>query len=288
MILHDFSYCKPVDKKELFNILQQPENKCKVLAGGTDLILGLKNGSVTPKMVVDLKGLQLDFIQQQKKGLVIGACATLESLENSNIIMERYPAFWEAVTQMATPAVRHRATVGGNLCHASPSADTAPPLLVYEARAGVESLSGYREISFKDFFIGPGLTQLKEGEILSCLVLPPIPAGVGTVYLKHSRTEKDLAIIGVAAYLSVKEGICRNSRIALGAVAEKPFRAKKAEQYLIGKYPSPETFKEAAELAVGEARPINDQRASAQYRVAMVFELTKRALERALSRAGGR
>ena len=127
MIIQDFAYYKPAAKKELFTVLARHTSGCKLLAGGTDLIPGLKENAYAPEAVVDLKALGLDCLQQSKGCMIIGACVTLANLEKNEQIKELYPALWDAVTRMATPAVRHRATLGGNLCHASPSADSAPP-----------------------------------------------------------------------------------------------------------------------------------------------------------------
>ena len=287
MIVHDFVYYKPTNKKELFAILARCQAEYKILAGGTDLIPGFKEGAAVPDAVVDLKALGLSGINPGKEGLEIEACVSLGQLEKNTQVKEQYPALWEAVTRMATPAVRHRATIGGNLCHASPSADTAPPLLAYGAAAALESASGRRELPLEQFFTGPGSTRLGRGEILYALVLPPVTAGEGAAYIKHTRTEKDLAILGVAAFLKMDDGLCRAARIALGAVAATPMRAGKTEEYLKGKSLSVDILNKAAEIAAGEARPIDDLRASAQYRRDVLCELAKRALKTALDRAEG-
>jgi CO/xanthine dehydrogenase FAD-binding subunit len=185
---------------------------------------------------------------------------------------------------MATPAVRERATIGGNLCNASPSADTAPPLIVYGAKVVLQKNDDIREIKLEDFFVGPGKSCLNNGELLTSVLLPPSAEHSGAAYVKHARTSKDLALLGVAVCLEMEGKVCRNCRIALGAVGATPLRVKKAEEVLEGKELSPEIIETAVKEAAAEARPIDDQRASADYRRDMVLEITRRAIQAALAR----
>ena len=287
MILQDFAYYKPATVKEVVNLLRRYGTGFKILAGGTDLIPSLKEGIISPEAIIDLKGLGLNLIRDANHGgLVIEALATLDSLEKSRKVKELYPALWDAVTHMATAQVRNRATVGGNLCYASPSADTAPPLIVYGASATAESAAGRRNIPVEELFAGPGQTTLQPGEIITAITLPEVPANSGSAYIKHCRTEKDLAILGVAVYLELDGGrICRAARLALGAVAPVPIRTREAEANLEGKEITGEIIVAAADLASREASPIDDQRASAEYRRDMVREVTMRALRKALEKA---
>lgn len=287
MILQDIEYFKPSSKRELFDILEQEGLKYKILAGGTDLIPCLKDGSVNIEIVVDIKEIGMNEVFEDNQKITIGACATLDNLEKNELITTNYPALIDAMSKMATPAVRNRATIGGNICHASPSADTAPPLLIYEAKVILESENGSREVSLDDYFQGPGLTQIGAGEFLNAFVLSKNSIGAGAAYIKHSRTEKDLALLGVALFLEINSGVFYNCRIALAAVAEKPIRAYSSEEYVIGKSISEDTIIKAAELVSEEARPIDDLRAGSEYRSDMLIELTKRAFYVALKRAEG-
>lgn len=287
MILQDFEYFKPNKKQEFFEILDRIDLKYKFLAGGTDLIPCLKDGSINAEAVIDIKELGMNAVFEDNQNITIGSCATLDSLEKNKLIATNYPALIDAISKMATPAVRNRATIGGNICHASPSADTAPSLLVYEAKVILESKNGSREVPLDEYFQGPGLTKIEAGEFLNAFVLNKNSIGAGAAYIKHSRTEKDLAILGVAVFLEVNSGVCHNCRIALAAVAEKPIRAYSAEKYIIGKSINEETIVETAKMVIEEARPIDDLRAGSEYRIDMLIELTKQAFDVALKRAEG-
>jgi carbon-monoxide dehydrogenase medium subunit len=289
VILHEFAYLKPGNKQEAFAMLQEYQPDCKVLAGGTDLLLRLKDGNVAPAAIIDCKVLGLNrIIFTNEEGLYIGAFVTLNELENNSHVNQRYAALWDAVSHMATPQVRNKATLGGNLCNAAPSADTAPPLIVYGAIATMENPWGERKIAVESLFAGPGSLVLSGNDILTGIHLPLPGEKSGAAYEKHRRTEKDLALVGVAAYLELSAaGNCKRARISLGAVAPTPVRAGNAEKFLETGNVSPETIQHAAVIAAGEAKPVDDVRASAAYRMAMIRELTVRALTKAWQRACG-
>lgn len=290
MILsQQFKYFLPENKKEAFTLLQWYKPNCKIMAGGTDLIIQLKGTKLSPTAIVDLKALRLnDSILTADNELRLGSLLTLNALEQNKIVQQKYIALWEAVNNMATPQVRNKATLGGNLCNAAPSADTAPPLIVYGAIAVIESSEGYRQIPVEELFTGPGSAALDLEEILTEVILPLPAKNCGAAYIKHRRTQKDLALVGVAAYLELDEaGYCRKARISLGAVAPTPIRALQAENILKTKKLSAEILKEAGTAAALEAKPITDVRASEGYRLAMVKELTRRALHIAWKRAMG-
>ena len=289
MILNDYAYCKPASKQDAFAIIDEHGSNCKFLAGGSDLIPLLRNGNVSPKVIIDLKGIGLNQVNIIEDGdLEVGAFTTLANLENqdNDIIKNNYVALFEAVSEMATPQVRNRATIGGNICHAAPSADTAPPLLVYEAKALIENNNKERIIPLEEFFIGPGTTCLQKKEILTAIILPKLAYRSGAAYLKHRRLYKDLALVGVAVLIELAEdNTCNKVRIAAGAVAPVPFRIKRAEQLLESKKLTDDDIKLAADIAAEEVKPINDVRASASYRKSITRELTINALQKAYERS---
>lgn len=289
MRLPKFEYLKPCTIEEVFSLLAQYDGKAQILAGGTDLLVKMKERKLKPQYLIGLKGVpSLDCLEYHEgTGLRIGALTTLGTVASSLLVQEKYPVLVSAINKMASAQVRSLGTVGGNLCNAAPSADTAPPLICLGAKVKLASAKGTRTVALEDFFKGPGLTVMKVGEILTEIQVPrPSPHSAG-VYQKLSRTAVDLAIVGVAAFIRVepKKGSCAEARIALGAVAPTPIRAKEAEAILQGKQPSDKLIEQAAQLAAGVACCITDVRGSEGYRTEMVGVLTRRAIKEAWEKA---
>ncbi len=280
-----FRYISPRSLDELFSFLAKHEGKTKLMAGGTDLIPALKRREVTaPDFVVNLKNLPtleiLSYDSQQ--GLIIGALTTIQTIGQSPFVQKYYPSLSQAALGMASPQIRNRGTFAGNICSALPSADSAPPLLTLDARVRILGPKGERTIPLDRFFIGPRKTVLKSNEIVTALTLPNQPGP--SVYLKLSpRHSMDLAVVGVAAAANLEDGRCRDIRIALGAVAPIPFRATSAEELLQGRTVSAALMEKAAQAASIQCHPIDDHRASADYRREMVYVLTRRALAQIFS-----
>jgi carbon-monoxide dehydrogenase medium subunit len=249
----------------------------------------MKQRTVVPQYVIGLKSIpDLNYIEYDKSvGLKIGGLATLAQVAESPVVLERFPLLNEAISQMASVQVRNIGTVAGNLCTASPSADTAPSLLVMGAKVKLVKAKGKeRVVPLEEFFLGPGETVLGVGEILVEVQVPDLPPKSGATYLKLSqRRAMDLAMVGVGCLLTVDGGKCKDVRIALGAVAPTPIRAKDAEALLEGKALEDELLEKAAAAAMKAAKPITDIRASADYRLNMVGVLTKRAVRQAWERA---
>ena len=247
------------------------------MAGGTDLMMQMKSKSIAPECVIDLKGLGLNYIEPMEDGLAIGATTTLHEIETSPLIREKSPVLTATTAEMSCYSIRHMGTLGGNLCNASPSADTAPPLMVLGASVQISGPDGERMVLLEELFTGPGQTVLKKGEILTEVRIPPFPPHSGAVYLKYKRNEgMDLALVGVAVCL-VMDGSgkhCEDVRIALGAVAPAPMRASEAETVLRGNALENDLFEKAAAKAREAAEPITDVRGSADYRAALVQTLT--------------
>lgn len=289
MRLPRFEYLKPCTIEEACSLLAQHNGKAKILAGGTDLLVKMKERKLKPQYLIGLKGIPaLDCLEyHEATGLRIGALTTLGTVARSLLVQEKYPILASAISKMATAQIRNLATVGGNLCNAAPSADTAPPLICLGAKVKLASQKGDRTIALEDFFQGPGLPILRAGEILTEIQVPHPPPHSAGVYQKLSRTAVDLAIVGVAAFIRVdaRKKSCAEARIALGAVAPTPIRAKEAEAILQGKKINKSLIEQAAQLAAGASCCISDVRASAAYRTEMVRVLTRRAIEQAWEQA---
>jgi len=286
MRLPKFEYLSPQTVQEACALLSQHGDKARILAGGTDLLNVMKERIIKPEYVIGLRGItDLDYIEADADGVRIGALTTLATLGNASVIKEKFPCLAEVPGKMATVQIRNMGTLGGNLCNAAPSADTAPILICLGAQAKIVGTNGDRVVALEDFFTGPGETVLGDGEILAEIKVPNQAANTAGAYLKMSRVAVDLAIVGVAAVITLDGGACRDIKIALGAVAPTPIRAKKAEALLKGKKIDEDLIVEAGEIAAGEASPIDDVRGSAFYRTEIVKVFTKRAIRQALEQA---
>lgn len=283
-----FEYVAPNTIEEAISVLVRRDGKAKVLAGGTDLLIQMRQKTVQADRVVDigelpgLSGIGYD----ETKGLTIGATTTIREVERSPTIHRHYPVIASAASRLGSIAVRNLGTLGGNLCNAAPSAEMAPPLIGLSATLTLRGPDGERSVPIEGFFTGPGQTVLETGEILTRIEVPPPPAHTRGVYLKHAiRGSIDLAIVGVAVVATVRPetGICEDIRIVLGAVAPTPMRAVQAEAILKGKRIDDEAIRACALVASSESRPITDVRASAWYRTEMVKVLTREAFRRLLS-----
>jgi carbon-monoxide dehydrogenase medium subunit len=262
----------------------------KLLAGGTDLIAQLKVGMLRVASVVDLSGVAglraLDGDAQ--RGFRVGAAVTARTLERDPRIRAAYPALAESAALVGSIQIRNLATLGGNVCNAAPSADMAPPLVALEAEAVIAGAAGRRQVPMASFFTGVRQTVLAPDELLVEFALPAPGPRSGGAYLRHTpRRELDIAVVGVASQVSLADGVCRKARIALASVAPTPVRATAAEQALEGGPLTPEAIAHAADLAVEAARPISDQRGSADFRRHLVRVLTRRTLTLAHERARG-
>ncbi len=263
----------------------------RILAGGTDLMVKMKDRVCEPKYVIGLRGIKgLDkVVYDRSEGLRIGALATHKEVIASGVAQRRYASIVEALEKIGTVQVRNLGTVVGNLCNAAPSADSAPILIALGAKARLSGVGGEREIALEKFFRGPGKTALRGDEIVTEIVVPNDKLHSGSKYEKlFARTSVDLACVGSACWLLLnpKTKAVRDIRIVLGAVAPIPMRAKRAERVLRGKVPTEDLIKEAGEVASTEAKPISDIRASKEYRTDMVKVMTRRAIKGALERAG--
>jgi carbon-monoxide dehydrogenase medium subunit len=283
-----FELILPESIDDCIKALAKGGPESKLLAGGTDLLPQLKNGLLKPPRVIDLSGVaRLRTIEAGNgKGIRIGSAVTARTLELDRAVRGSYLSLAEGGALVGSVQVRNLATLGGNICNAAPSADMAPPLLALDAEAVITGPKGERRVPITTFFTGVRRTVLAPDEILVELVVPNPGAHSGGNYLRHTpRRELDIAVVGVASQLTLANGVCTKARIALAAVAPVPLRATAAEQSLEGQAVTPDRIKRAADLAVEAARPISDQRGSADFRRHLVRVLTRRTLTTALARA---
>jgi carbon-monoxide dehydrogenase medium subunit len=282
--LRRFEYFEPATLAEASALLARYGGRAQPLAGGTDLLVELKEQLRRADCVVNIKKIPglgaLSFDPQA--GLRIGALVTAREIEVSSTTIKHYPSLVQAVRELGSIQVRNRATIIGNVCRASPSADTLPPLIADGAVVSIHGGQGTRSVPLEDFFTGPGKTVLKSDELVTEIAVPAPAPRTGKIYIKHGRRKAmELATVGVAVTLTLEDEI----RIVLGAVAPTPIRAKKAEVLLSGRKIDAALIERAAQSALEESRPISNVRANAAYRREMVGVLTRRALQRALDLA---
>ena len=286
MIIPEFEYVSPQSVQEACALLVQYGDSARVLAGGSDLLVKMKDGLMKPAYLVSLKNLDsLKAIRYETgTGVIIGARATHNEVMNNRLLQEKYRSVCEAAHSMAADQIRNIGTVGGNLVNAVPSADLPPILIALDARARIVGSSRERTISLEDFFLGPGKTVLEKGEILAEIIIPDQPT-TGSNYIKFGlRRAGALAVAGVASSVTVSDGTCRDVRVVLGAVAPTPMRARQAENVLRGKKISRELIDEAGRIAAAESKPISDIRGSIEYRRNLVNVLTRRSLKAAIEK----
>ena len=278
-----FDFYQPTNLREASRLLEDHGPGGRFLAGGTDLVIAMKEKGLLPKYIVDLKRVPgLTGIRENSNGsITIGALTTMYEIETSPLIKKNFHFLAQSAAEVGSIQIRNRATIGGNMANATPSADTAPALIALNASAKITGIAGERSISLEEFFKGPGQTVMGADEILAEITIPKTDPLLVGEYIKFSPREMmDLAYVGVAvAYnLGEKDKRCGGVRIVLGAVAPTPIRAKRAEAALEGQILSEALAEKAGDIAAEEAKPISDVRSSADYRRAMVGAMTKRAL----------
>ncbi|MGE5302168.1 MAG: FAD binding domain-containing protein [Alphaproteobacteria bacterium] len=286
MIIPEFEYLSPQSVQEACALLAQYGNRAKVLAGGSDVLVKMKDGLIGPAYLVSLKKLDsLRSIRYERDtGVIIGARATHNEVMNNSILQEKYRSVCEAAHSMAADQIRNIGTVGGNLVNAVPSADLPPILIALDAQARIVGPSRARTIALEEFFLGPGKTVLENGEILTEIIIPDQPT-TGSNYIKFGlRRAGALAVAGVASSVTVRDGVFQDVRIVLGAVAPTPMRARQAENVLRSKKISRDLINEAGKIAAAESKPINDVRGSIEYRRNLIDVLTRRSLMAAIEK----
>ncbi len=287
--MRPFDYHAPTTLDDVVALLRRHDGQASVLAGGTDLLVEIKESIRRPAHLVNLKRVPgLDRLAYDPRdGLHVGALVKVRDLETSPEVRRHYAGLWQAARELGSIQVRCRATLAGNVCRASPSADTLPPLIADGGVVHAYGPDGGRRIAAEEFFTGPGRTVLGAGEIVTAFTLPAPPSRCGKSYLKHGRRKAmELATVGVAVTLALADdGAVDDVRIVLGAVAPTPIRARRAEAMMRGERVSRGLLEVVARTAMTESSPISDVRASAEYRRRMVGVLTRRAVEQAMEAA---
>ena len=282
-----FEYVRPTNLDELLNALNEYGTKARLVAGGTDLTIALKERLVNPKVVIDLNHLRakLSGIELTNTNLKIGAMTTYTELEQNPDVQRYARALSEAASQVGTFQIRNLGTVGANLANGSPAADTAPPLIVLSAKVTLLSKQGERKMNVEDFITGVKKTALRPYEVITGVEVP-LKNNVSSYWMRTAkRNENVISVVSVAVSSEIQSRSFGESRIALGAVAPTPILASKSSLKLTGSPISEETIEEVSNLAKEESKPITDVRASAEYRRHLVYVLTKRTIKKVVSLA---
>ena len=283
--MRDFIYHAPTTIEEAISILEEHGEDARPIAGGTAMVNLMQQNMVLADHLVGLGKLPgLRGVSQTNDSLHIGALTRPREVELSPDVKAHSPLLAEAYSKVATVRIRNMATVGGGLTHADPAQDPPPTLMVLDAHVILTSSKGTREIPVNDLFVDYYESALEPGELLTELVVPQVPQGAKTVYLKFlPRTEDDYATVSVAALATVEYGVCQEIRVALGAVAPTPIRAVAVEAVLQGQQVTPEAVRAAAEAVADQVDPLTDFRGSDDYKRDMAVVFTRRALEQVLS-----
>ena len=285
MIPPQFEYFAPETLDEAISLLEDHGPEASVLAGGQSLIPLMKLQLAFPAYVVDINRIAgLSDIADDDCCLRIGSLTRESDLDSSEVVQTKYPILHDTTSVIADPLVRYMATVGGNLAHGDPANDHPATMLALGAEVVAVGSGGERVIPVSDFFEGPLVTALNQGEILTEIRVPAQPEGSGGAYLKLERKVGDYATAGVAAVITVSDGVCQRAGIGLTNAGPIPVKAGSAESFLVGKKLDDETIREAARLASEEAQPSADLRGSEEYKRDMVRVIAGRALRMALER----
>ena len=287
--MNDFQYLAPHKLDEAAVLMAEHAGSAQLLAGGTDLLIFMRDGRKSPEVIIDAKKIpELTRMSLDADWLTIGAAVSCRTIWENPEITERFPALTDAATLIGGIQIQGRATFGGNLCNAAPSADTVPPVIVYGAIAHIISARGERDVPVEEICTGPGRTSLAPDEILVSLSIPAPPANSGAAFLRFiPRNEMDIAVANAAARVDLDEAgaTFKSARIAIGAVAPTPLLVEAAGAALSGEPVNDVSISAAARIARDASTPINDMRGTIEHRKQLVEVLTKRTLQRACSRA---
>jgi carbon-monoxide dehydrogenase medium subunit len=285
ILTQEFEFLQPKTIEEAISQLETHGDKAKLIAGGTDLLVRMKTETAHPEVLISIARIPALRYLIHDKGLRIGALTPFQELEKSSLIREKYSALFEAARSVSRVQIKHMGTVGGNLCHASPAADSAPPLLALSGRVKLVAEGHERVVSLEDFFVGPGKTLLSPKELLVEVQLPDLKDGTGSAFLKVTRVAADAAKLNVAVAIEREKDVCRSCKIALGSVAPKPFRTIEAEGVLKGKRLTEDLIEKASQRASEEIQPITDIRSTVEYRRDVARVLVRDAVKAAWERA---
>ena len=287
ILVHGFDYFQPASVEEAISLLNKLGDGIRVLAGGTDLLVQMKIERHSPKALVHLQNLpELRGIVFEDDRVWIGACTSIWAIRHDPGIQRHYPALAEACASFSSSQIQFMGTIGGNLCNGSPASDAAPALIALSAQAVIKGPDGSRQLPLEEFFVGPGKTALRRGELLVELVVPRPQSGAGSAFAKVTRVKADLAKANAGIALVRDGDRVVSCRLAFGSVAPKPIRAAQAEAVLAGKVFSAELVDKAADVASQEIAPIDDVRSTASYRREAVRAMTHDILNVAWQQAG--
>jgi carbon-monoxide dehydrogenase medium subunit len=288
ILAQEFEYLAPKTLNEALSLLEKYKDKSvRILAGGTDLLVKMKTIDLKTNYLINIKNIpELNFIDTSD-GLKIGAAVPLSPIERIGKVKERYPALYEGIKSMAAIAVRNMGTIAGNICNASPAADTVPSLIAYDAEVKLVSKTGERTVSVEDFITGVGKTVIGADELITQVNIPEMNKNSGSAFSKKGRVKADIAKINLAIYLEREDNICKDCKIVLGSVAVKVIRAKEAEGLLKGQTVNTSLMDKIAKKASEEIKPIDDIRSSVEYRTEIARVMVEDTVRVAWGRAGG-
>jgi CO/xanthine dehydrogenase FAD-binding subunit len=287
IIAREFDFMAPKSVSEVVDLLERYGSKAKIMAGGTDLLVLLKMEKIAPEVIINvMKITELDYIKEEQ-GLRIGATTKLSMIRGYCAKERRYAALYEAISVLGKPQVWNMGTMAGNLCNASPAADTAPPLLVYNGRVKLLGRSGERTLGLEEFFKGVNRTDLAEGELLVEIRTEKISESTGSAFMKMTRVGADISKVTCAVAVKREGNRCQSCRIALGAVAPVPMRARAAEDLIQGTEVNEAVIEKASRQVAQEIRPIDDVRSTAEYRRDVAKTLFKDVFSKAWCRVAG-
>ncbi|HNT69996.1 MAG TPA: xanthine dehydrogenase family protein subunit M, partial [Syntrophorhabdaceae bacterium] len=282
LLLPKFDYHEPENMRSALELMSSLKSNAKIIAGGTDILVNMKKGVISPKYLVSLgKMKELFVLEQRKKGIAIGSHVIISELAESGLLWKNFSVIAKAASVLGSPLIRNRATIGGNIVTARPAADLPPALMAVGAKVELKGKKGRREVSLDEFFLGPGKTVIRADEILTKIIINELPPFTGGDYMKLGhRKALEIAIVAVAARVTLDkpQGIIKNVRIILSAVAPQAIHAVSAEKVLINEKPTEKLIERAATLAMQDCSPITDIRGGAEYRKEIVKVLTKRTL----------
>ena len=286
----EYTATKSID--EAVAALAAKGERARVLAGGTDILVQLRGGRRSVDLLVDVKDIpelnQLTYTPQ--KGLILGAAVPCYRIYQDQTLASAYPGLIDAAALIGGIQIQGRASIGGNVCNSAPSGDSIPPVIVLGGVCNIAGPNGTRQVASEDFCTGPGSNVLQPGELLVSINFPPPQAYAGANYLRFiPRNEMDIAVAGVGSSVVLDPGGQKfvSARIALASVAPTPVLSRQASESLVGKAVSEEAIEEAAQLAMADAKPINDMRGTIRQRIHLVGVLTRRSLRIAIQRARG-
>ncbi len=284
-------YHAPATLKDAVNLLANSKGKTQILAGGTDLLVRMRTGFSEPDNIIDVKHISpMCKISRDGKGFSIGAAVSSAEMSENAALLKAWPGVVEAAALIGSTQVQGRATIAGNLCNASPAADSVPAMVAAGARALIRGPKGKRKVAVEKFCKGPGKTVLKKGELVEAILLPEKPARTGDAYLRFiPRTEMDIAVVGAGVCVTLdSKGVCTAARVSLGAIAPTVLLDARAARTLVGTSLDDPALDALAAACSAAARPIDDKRGTKEFRIHVAGVLARRAAIIARDRALGK